>query len=141
MVQSQLYKTYLEELAKLSDEQVIITLPRLEYMSKEEVEILQEKHITAIALNEMYNVNGTPYVIDIIQIRNMPQIANDALTQLLLSILGPMLFNNHLRHTIQINPAILQAIYCYKGAICNQALAERLQLPYEDLSLWCWLWN
>jgi alanine dehydrogenase len=112
----------LEEIFFLKEKQIIISTAQPEIFTNEKVQFLNEKKITAVGVNFL-NVES-------FQIQ-------DTVKQLVSSFL----FSKNIKQIIQLNSLVLKSIYCYKGEICNRAIAENAGVPWKDLVELCWNWN
>ena len=75
---------------------------------------------------------------DIIHVEGGPYAACNALGDLVLSLIFPLIFNSEMRYALQENPVLMQAIYCYKGILTRHDIGERHDIPWRDLLLLCW---
>jgi alanine dehydrogenase len=112
----------LEELFFLKDKQIIISMAHPELFTNEMVGFLYEKKITAVGINFL-NIES--------------EQIQDTVKQLILTLF----FSKKLKHGMQLNPLFLKGVYCYKGEICNRAIAENAHVPWKDLVELCWNWN
>lgn len=130
----------LDELNTLKEKQIILSAVNDNEITLEEVTILREKKITALSLNWMETADGKPLLQDLLQ-RGALTRPNEALGELILSLIFPIIRNQNLRLAVQMSPILLNAIYCYKGRLTRAEVARRLNLGYEDLFMLCWDWN
>jgi alanine dehydrogenase len=111
-----------EDIFFLKNKQIIISNATPEHFTKEMVQYLQEKKITAIGINFLSLENH--------QIQ-------DAVYQLISAFLSA----RHQLHNLQLNPLFLKSVYCYNGEICKRAIAENAGVPWKDFVELCWNWN
>jgi alanine dehydrogenase len=112
----------LEEILFLKEKQIIISIASIKVFTKEMVQFLYERKITALGINFLY--------LEKSQIQN-------TVKQLVSSIIS----SGNLKRNIQLNPLLLKSIYCYNGEICNRCIAENAGVPWKDLVELCWNWN
>ena len=127
-----------EELNQLKDSQMLITPISLTDIIPEHLAILHKKNITALSLRLVHNVEDGELLQDIIHVEGGPYAACNALGDLVLSLIFPLIFNSEMRYTLQENPVLMQAIYCYKGILTRHDIGERHDIPWRDLLLLCW---
>ena len=112
----------LEETALLKNKQIIFSTAPSEYFSKEMVQFLHEKKITAIGLNLM-------------------NIDNSQIQNTVYRLVSSMIFSGNIKSVIQLNPLLLKSVYCYNGDICNKIIAENAGVPWKNIVDLCWNWN
>ena len=117
------YEPYsLEEIFFLKNKQIIISTAPPEAFSKEMVQFLHEKKITAVGINFL-------------------NLAESKIQDTVYQLVSAFLFSQNMKHTIQLNPLFLKSVYCYNGEICNRTVAENAGVPWKDLVELCWNWN
>ena len=127
-----------EELNQLKDSQILITPIPLTDITPEHLAILHKKNITALSLRLVHNVEDGELLQDIIHVEGGIYAACNALGDLVLSLIFPLVFNSEMRYALQENPVLMQAIYCYKGILTRHDIGERHDIPWRDLLLLCW---
>lgn len=127
-----------EELNQLKDSQILITPIPLTDITPEHLAILHKKSITALSLRLVHNVEDGELLQDIIHVEGGIYAACNALGDLVLSLIFPLVFNSEMRYALQENPVLMQAIYCYKGILTRHDIGERHDIPWRDLLLLCW---
>ena len=127
-----------EELNQLKDSQILITPIPLTDITPEHLAILHKKNITALSLRLVHNVEDGELLQDIIHVEGGIYAACNALGDLVLSLVFPLVFNSEMRYALQENPVLMQAIYCYKGILTRHDIGERHDIPWRDLLLLCW---
>ena len=127
-----------EELNLLKDNQILITPISLTDITPEHLAILHKKNITALSLRLVHNVEDGELLQDIIHVEGGPYAACNALGDMLLSLIFPLIFNSEMRYALQENPVLMQAIYCYKGILTRHDIGEAHDIPWRDLLLLCW---
>lgn len=126
-----------DELVQLKDNQILITPVAPEEITAEHLTVLQIKHITALSLRMIQNVENDELLQDILEVEGGMYVASNALGDLTVSLILPLIFNSHLRHALQANPVLLQAIYCYRGTLTREDVSERTETPWCDLLSLC----
>jgi len=129
------------ELLKLRDDRMVILPMSTGEISAAQLAVMHEKKITALSLRLVKNVVGEELLQDILGAQGGNLRASAALGDLVLSLIFPLLFARNLREAVRMYPSLLNAIYCYKGILTRQEIAERLHLPWSDLLQLCWDWN
>ena len=127
-----------EELNQLKDNQILITPISLTDITPEHLAILHKKNIAALSLRLVHNVEDGELLQDIIHVEGGPYAACNALGDLVLSLIFPLIFNSEMRYALQENPVLMQAIYCYKGILTRHDIGEAHDIPWRDLLLLCW---
>ncbi|HNW67387.1 MAG TPA: hypothetical protein PKK66_00850 [Bacteroidales bacterium] len=130
-----------DDFSQFLDNQIIISYSDIEQLTLEELQIFQQKKITAISIDKAIDANGKHLISTILNWKVDHIIKCRALDDYLQSLLLAMIMNSNLRYAVQMNPALLHTVYCYKGMITNQELSNRFSLPWKDLLLLCWDWN
>ncbi|MCQ2263857.1 MAG: hypothetical protein MJZ70_06190 [Bacteroidales bacterium] len=123
----------IDELAQLKDNQILISPMTMADVTVDHLMVLQIKQITALSLRFIQNVEGGELLQDIIHAEGGPYVASNALGDLVLSLIFPIIFNSGLRYAVSANPALIQAIYCYRGYLVHPEIAEQCGLPCADL--------
>lgn len=130
-----------DELILLKNKQIIISYTDLSSLSSDDILVLQQKKITAISLDKALDSNGKHLINNILSWKVDAAIQCDALGNYILSLLFALIYNTYVRYAVQMNPALLQTIYCYQGVITDKQLGEKYQLYWKDILLLCWNWN
>ena len=127
----------IDELAQLRDNQILVTPVTINEINSDLLTFLQMKKITALSLRLVRNVDGGEFLQDILHVEGGLYAAGSALGDYLLSLIFPLIFSD-MRHAIQANPVLTQAVYCYKGILTQQEVAAQQSMPWQDLLRLCW---
>lgn len=123
----------IEEMPQLRDHQILITPVRSDEVTADHLSVLQLKSATALSLRMIRNVEGGELLQDILLADGGAQVSGDALGDLLLSMIFPLVFNSRWQGASRENPALFQALYCYRGVLTREEIAFRLQLPFQQI--------
>jgi len=131
----------LEEVSHLRNNQVIFSTLDFDRLSPEYFAILKEKNITAFALDHIEDFDGNSLLNDIFYREESPTGITNSLSNFILPLLFSVVKSSNLRATIQTNPSLFQALYCFNGEIIQKSIAEKLQLPWRDFISLSWNLN
>jgi len=112
----------LEEIFCLKEKQIIISMAPPKLFTKEMVQFLFEKKITAVGINFLY-------------------VEKSQIQHTVKQLVSSLIFSGNLKQNVQLNPLLLKSIYCFNGEVCNRAIAENAGVPWKDLVELCWNWN
>jgi alanine dehydrogenase len=112
----------LEEIFFLKNKQIILSTAPPEAFTKEMVQFLHEKKITAVGINFL-------------------NLTEDKIQDTVYQLVSAFLFSKNVKHSIHLNPLFLKSVYCYNGEICNRTVAEYAGVPWKNLVKLCWNWN
>ena len=131
----------LEEISYLRNNQVIFSTLDLDRLSPEYFALLKKKNITAFALDRIEDFDGNSLLNDIFYREESPIGITLSLSNFILPLLLAVAKSSNLRATIQTNPSLFQALYCFNGEITQKNIAEKLQLPWRDFTSLSWNLN
>ena len=130
-----------DQIALLKNEQAIFSTQFPSQLNVLQIENLNSKKITALAMNLIKDTNGM-YVTDKILSETWSASAvNIALSSFLLPLLESLAVEPKMKFLLQKNPALMQSAYCYNGCLCNKEIAELLGQPCNDITSLCWDMN
>jgi alanine dehydrogenase len=131
----------IEELALLSPNRVIISHLRLLDLSPDYFTILRQKNITAISLDFIKGKNDQYIFMEIFLNTLGVTSISLALGEFVFPILMSLVESSNLKVAIQTCATLIQGIYCYQGFLCNENIANKLNLPWKDILQLCWNQN
>ena len=131
----------IEELALLSPNLVIISHLRLLDLSPDYFTILRQKNITAISLDFIKGKNDQYIFMEIFLNTLGVTSISLALGEFVFPILMSLVESSNLKVAIQTCATLIQGIYCYQGFLCNENIANKLNLPWKDILQLCWNQN
>ena len=130
-----------DQIELLKDNQVIFSTQFPSQLSITQIEKLNSKKITALAMNLIKDNEGM-YVTDKILSETWSATAvNIALSGFLLPLVEALAVEPKIKFLLQKNPAVMQSTYCFNGHLCNKEIAELLGQPCNDISNLCWDMN
>ncbi|MBQ9436601.1 MAG: hypothetical protein IJU33_10815 [Bacteroidales bacterium] len=130
-----------EQLQCLKPNTVVMSSVNLAQMSDDDLPIIQQNHLTLIALDLLKDRHGHFVFATILHGDLFGKPAAMALSTCLLPSLTAILSSKNIRYAIQTYPALLQGVYCFQGVVCHHNIAERFQCPWKDILTLCWDWN
>lgn len=130
-----------DQIALLKDGHVIFSTQFPSQLNVLQIEKLNSKKITALAMNLIKDAEGM-YVTDKILSETWSATAvNIALSGFLLPLVEALAVEPKIKFLLQKNPALMQSAYCYNGYLCNKEIAELLGQSCNDISSLCWDMN
>ena len=130
-----------DQIALLKDGHVIFSTQFPSQLNVSQIEKLNSKKITALAMNLIKDAEGM-YVTDKILSETWSATAvNIALSGFLLPLVEALAVEPKIKFLLQKNPALMQSAYCYNGYLCNKEIAELLGQSCNDISSLCWDMN
>lgn len=130
-----------DQIALLKDGHVIFSTQFPSQLNVSQIEKLNSKKITALAMNLIKDAEGM-YVTDKILSETWSATAvNIALSGFLLPLVEALAVEPKIKFLLQKNPDLMQSAYCYNGYLCNKEIAELLGQSCNDISSLCWDMN
>jgi len=131
----------IQQLDLMKDEQIIFSTQLPLQIDEPYVRLLNQKKITALAMNFIHDTNGV-FMTDKILTESLSAAGVTlSMSAFLLPMLMSIVLNSTLRTAMLSAPPLMQSAYCYKGFLCNEEIAERLHLPWKDILSLCWDMN
>lgn len=130
-----------EQIEMLRDEQVVFSTQFPSEISVGQIEKLNEKKVTALAMNLIREGQGMYMTDKILSETWSAQSVNIALSAFLLPLLESLATMPRIKFLLQRNPALMQSCYCFNGYLCNKEIAELLGQPCNDITSLCWDMN
>lgn len=130
-----------EQIGLMKDEQIIFSTQFPSQLNITQIEKLNSKKITALAMNLVKDAEGM-YVTDKILSETWSTAAvNIALSGFLLPLVEALAVEPKIKFLLQKNPSLMQSTYCFKGCLCNKEIAELLGQSCNDITSLCWDMN
>lgn len=130
-----------EQIELLKDEQIIFSTQFPSEISVEQIEKLNAKKVTALAMNLIREEQGMYMTDKILSETWSAQGVNIALSAFLLPLLEALATTPRVKFLLQRTPALMQSAYCFNGCLCNKEIAELLGQPCNDIRNLCWDMN
>lgn len=130
-----------EQIEMLKDEQVIFSTQFPSEISVRQIEKLNAKKVTALAMNLIREEQGMYMTDKILSETWSAESVNIALSAFLLPLLEALATMPRIKFLLQRNPALMQSAYCFNGYLCNKEIAELLGQPCNDITSLCWDMN
>lgn len=125
------------ETQMLQNGQIVVSRVLLPELNSQYINILSRKKISAIAINFIKGKDGWSVLDNILMSSNSAEIMTRRLSHFISPLMETLLFSNNLRYGVQTNPALLESMYCYRGILCNKAIAEQLDMMWKDILSLC----
>jgi len=129
------------QMEMLKDEQVIFSTQFPAEISIEQIEKLNAKKVTALAMNLIREEQGMYMTDKILSETWSAQSVTIALSSFLLPLIEALATTPKVKFLLQRNPALMQSAYCFNGCLCNKEIAELLGQPCNDITSLCWDMN
>ncbi len=129
------------QLQLLKPHSVIMSAVDLAQMSDDDLPIIQQNHLTLIALDLLKDRHGRFVFATILHGELYGKPAAIAFSTCLMPSLTAILSSKNIRYALQTYPALLQGVYCFQGVVCHHNMAERFHCPWKDILTLCWDWN
>lgn len=130
-----------EQIDMLKEEQVIFSTQFPAEISVGQIEKLNEKKITALAMNLIREEQGMYMTDKILSETWSAESVNIALSAFLRPLLEELALMPKIKFLLQRNPSLMQSAYCFNGFLCNKEIAELLEQPWRDITHLCWDMN
>ena len=130
-----------EQIEILKDEQIIFSTQFPSEISVEQIEKLNAKKVTALAMNLIREEQGMYMTDKILSETWSAQEVNISLSGFLLPLVEALATMPRIKFLLQRNPALMQSAYCFNGYLCNKEIAELLGQSCNDITSLCWDMN
>ena len=130
-----------EQIEMLKDEQIIFSTQFPSEISVGQIEKLNAKKVTALAMNLIREEQGMYMTDKILSETWSAEGVNIALSAFLQPLLEELATMPRIKFLLQHNPALMQSAYCFNGYLCNKEIAELLGQSCNDISSLCWGMN
>ena len=127
-----------EQVRQMRVGQVVLSTQPPAQITRQMIEELNRKRVSALAMNLITDANGTSMTDRILTETLSEPAVGIALSGFILPLVLDILLNPHFRFALQRTPALMQSVYCYGGFLCNRDMAELLDLPWRDIVSLCW---
>lgn len=131
----------IRQLELMKDHQIIFSMQLPLMISKDYVNLLNKKKITALAINFIHDEDGVFMTDKIITETISNKAISLSMSAFIVPILMSVVLNVDLRSAMLSVPSLMQSTYCYKGHLCSKEIAEQLHLPWKDILSLCWDMN
>ena len=130
-----------EQIEMLKDEQIIFSTQFPSEISVGQIEKLNAKKVTALAMNLIREEQGMYMTDKILSETWSAEGVNIALSAFLQPLLEELATMPRIKFLLQRNPALMQSAYCFNGYLCNKEIAELLGQSCNDIVSICWDMN
>ncbi len=126
------------QIEMMKEGQVIFSTQFPSQISVGQVNALNRKRVTALAMNLIREEHGMYMTDKILSETWSAAGVNIALSAFLLPLLEGLATEPRIKFLLQRNPSLMQSAYCFSGYLCNREIAELLNMPWEDIASLCW---
>lgn len=131
----------IDELVFLKNNQILLSTNTYTSITHEMAQILSLKKTTALAINYITDKYGDYLMKSILENTFSNSAKSIALGVITTSVIISFTYDRNIRQTIQLNPELIESIYCFLGDICNPHVAANASVPWKDVLGLCWDWN
>lgn len=130
-----------DQIALCKEKQILFSVLSPENITKEYIQALNERKVTAICLDFIKNDSGAT-VMEQLRKESLSDAGFEiTLSNFMFPLVETLAHAPSIPYALQHAPELLQGVFCHAGTLCHQQTAETLHLPWQDILSLCWNLN